>query len=117
MLTSLNQCRKAEAGPGTGESEDPSEAGAWMKEWVYSPGTSLRLLLIPPTLPTRPGPKVFPKPRAGAAEETCTTTPPSFLQTSPGPHLGVLLERGWGMSSKHCRAPSSWDGRQKTGPS
>lgn len=53
MLTLLNRCRKAEAGPGTGDSEDPSEAGAWMKEWVYSPGTSLGLLLIPPTLPNK----------------------------------------------------------------
>lgn len=75
-----------------------------MKEWVYSPGTSLGPLLIPPTVPARPGPEVFPKPRAGAAEETHTTTPPSLLQTSPGPHLQVLLERGWATPTKHGRA-------------
>lgn len=102
MLTFLNQCRKLEAGPGAGESHNPSEAGAWMKEWIYSPGTSFRLLHIPPAFPARPGPKVFPNPRAGAAEET--TTPPSFLQTNPGPQLRVLLEREWGMPSKHGRA-------------
>lgn len=67
-----------------------------MKEYFYSPGTSFRLLLIPSTLPARPGPMVFPNPRAGAAEETYTTTPPSFLQTSPGHQLGALLERAWG---------------------
>lgn len=82
----------------------PCEAGAWMKEWVYSPDTSLGLLLIPPTLPTKLGPKVLPNPRAGAAEETVTNAPPSFLQTCPGPQLRVLSEKGWGTLSEHCRA-------------
>lgn len=96
-----------------------------MKESVYSPfsGSCSSLLHSP----TRPGPKVFPNPRSGAAVDIHTTTP-SFLQSSPGPQTlerelleDLLFQRG--DEERHlsmtgqCNLPSSEEWEAKPGPS
>lgn len=84
-MNSLNQCSEAEAEPGkgTGESQDPFEAGAWLEGGWTSGAARSQQGQVSRCFLTQ-----------GRSHRGGRVTPalPTSLQTSPMPQLGSLWE-------------------------
>lgn len=97
---------RSSAGKGTGESQDPFEAGAWLEGGRTSGAARCQpRALTPPLGPCSSLPnsqqsrvsRCFLTQDRSHRGGRVTTTPPSSLQTSPTPQLGSLLGRVRGM--------------------